>query len=59
MRILVSDLGIDWDNIPGRIKDERIVELIWYLERRQSLSRLISLVNEERPDLLSTFESNF
>lgn len=56
LRVLVSDLGIDWDNIPGRIKDERIVELIWYMERRQSLSSLISLVNEERPNLLETFE---
>lgn len=56
LRILVSDLGVDWDNIPGRIKDERIVELLWFMERRQSLGRLIAVVNQERPNLLSTFD---
>ncbi len=31
LRILVSDLGVDWDEVRGETKSERIVELIAYL----------------------------
>ncbi len=58
LRILVSDLGIDWDNVAGRTKDERIVELLWFMKRRDSMSRLINTVNEDRPGLLATFDAN-
>ena len=30
LKILTSDLNLDWDNIAGKVKDEKIVELIWY-----------------------------
>lgn len=58
LRILVSDLEIDWDNIAGIIKDEKIVELLWFMERRGNLSRLINTVNEERPGLLAAFDAS-
>jgi nucleoside phosphorylase len=55
LRILVSDLGLDWDNIAGEIKDERIVELLWHLNRRARLHQLIEVVRAERPGLLDAY----
>lgn len=55
LKILVSDLGLDWDNIAGDIKDERIVELLWHLSRRARLNDLIELLRAERPGLLDAY----
>jgi nucleoside phosphorylase len=55
LKILVSDLELDWDNIAGDIKDEKIVELIWHFKRRERLERLIRVVRKERPGLLDAF----
>ncbi len=55
LKILVSDLGLDWDNIAGDIKDEKIIELLWYMKRRAKLEKLIGLVNEERDGLLDAY----
>ena len=55
LRILVSDLGFDWENIAGKIKDEKIVELLSFMNRRGEMARLIALVEFERPNLLGTF----
>mgnify|MGYP003564906791 CR=1 FL=1 len=55
LKILVSDLGVDWDNIAGEIKDEKIIELLWYMKRRGKLEELILIVNEERDGLLEAY----
>lgn len=55
LKILVSDLGIDWDNIAGDIKDEKIIELLWYMKRRGKFEELIILVNQERDGLLDAY----
>ena len=48
LRILVSDLGVDWDEVRGETKSERIVELIAFLKRRSRLNDLIDLVKTDR-----------
>lgn len=55
LKILTSDLGIDWDNIAGEIKDEKIVELLWYMKRRSKLEELFEMVNQERDGLLAAY----
>jgi hypothetical protein len=55
LRVLVSDLGEDWDNIKGDIKDEKIVELIWHMNRRSRLNKLVELVKTERSELLDAY----
>lgn len=55
LKILVSDLGLDWDNIAGDTKDEKIVELLWHMNRRARLDQLIALVWTERPGLLDAY----
>jgi nucleoside phosphorylase len=59
LKILVSDLGLDWDNIAGDIKDERIVELLWHMNRRARLDQLVALVHTERPGLLDAYSPTF
>ncbi len=56
LKILSSDLGVDWDNIAGGdVKDEKIVELLWYMKRRNNLNKLIDAVKQERPGLLDAY----
>ena len=55
LKILISDLGLDWDNISGEIKDEKIVELVRHMKRRKSLNKLIEFVRGERPGLLDAY----
>jgi nucleoside phosphorylase len=55
LKILISDLGLDWDNIAGDIKDEKIVELLRYMNRRAGLDQLVALVRAERPGLLDAY----
>jgi len=55
LKILVSDLGLDWDNIAGDTKDEKIVELLWHMNRRVRLDQLVGLVRTERPGLLDAY----
>ncbi len=55
LKVLVSDLGVDWDEIPGDTKSTKIVELMWYLKRRRRLNSLFDLVNEDRDNLLDAY----
>jgi hypothetical protein len=48
LRVLVSDLEIDWDELPGEIKSEKISELISYLERNGKLKELVDIVRLPR-----------
>ncbi len=55
LKILASDLDIDWDEIPGQAKSERIVELIGYLRRRSRLGHLLDAVKRDRPALTAGY----
>jgi nucleoside phosphorylase len=55
LKVLVSDLEVDWDDIQGQTKSERIVELIQYMKRRGRMPALIALVKRERPGLLESY----
>lgn len=51
LRELCFDLGIDYDNLSGTRKTDKIIDLIAYFERRQKLDELISICRELRPNL--------
>lgn len=51
LRELCFDLGVDYDNLSGSRKTDKIIDLIAYFERRQNLDELISVCRELRPNL--------
>lgn len=55
LKILCRDLNVDWDEIPGDRKSERISEFIEYLKRRGRLEDMIDLVNKERNNVLQAY----
>jgi nucleoside phosphorylase len=56
LKQLVFDLGIDWEDIPGESKSERIIELLRYVQRRPSkYEGLVALVNNERDNILRAY----
>ena len=57
LNILCGDLNIDWEDIPGRTKSEKIVELIRYLSRRNKLNELVEIVNKDRNNILTAYVS--
>ena len=48
LQMLVSDLGVNWDSLPGTTVDEKAHNLIGWHKRRGRLNELISLLREER-----------
>ncbi|MBN1314799.1 MAG: hypothetical protein JXA42_05005 [Anaerolineales bacterium] len=55
LRVLCYDLGVDWDEIAGSRKSEKIADLIQYMKRRRKLDKLIRMVNRDRSDVLEAF----
>lgn len=55
LKVLCSDLGIDWDEIAGSRKSEKIADLLQWLKRRKRLSDLITMVNKDRDNLLAAY----
>jgi nucleoside phosphorylase len=55
LKVLVSDLNGDWEEIPGQTKSEKVVEVISYFKRRGQLVKLIELVKHERPGLVESY----
>lgn len=51
VKTICFDLEIDYDNLTGERKNEKIMELILYLAHRGSVSELVNWVIENRPDL--------
>lgn len=58
LKTLVFDLGVDWDEIKGETKTEKIIELVNYLKRRSILNKLLDLVRQERPGLLEGYKNS-
>lgn len=52
MNVLAFNIGVDFDEIGGTGKSEKIVELIKYCKRRNILNKLISQINLERDNIL-------
>jgi len=50
LRTLCFDLGIQYDNLAGSSKISKVRELISFLERRQSITLLLSKFKELRPE---------
>jgi tetratricopeptide (TPR) repeat protein len=51
LRTLCFDLGIDYDDLPGEGKSNKIRELLAYLGRRERLPDLIQFARRLRPDI--------
>jgi len=49
LRLLTFDLGLDWDEIPGQRKSNRIQSLIYTVRHQDRLAELLTLLREERP----------
>ncbi|MEZ4592791.1 MAG: TIR domain-containing protein [Chloroflexota bacterium] len=49
LRVLCFDLGIEYENLGGRSKPEKILELIGMMQRHGRLEQLIALVRQQRP----------
>ena len=48
LRTLCFDLGVDFDELPGRSKSEKTRELVQYWQKRQQLHRLVEAIRYER-----------
>lgn len=57
LRELLFDLGIEYDNIPGRSKIEKIVELINKLDKHDQLTQLVERCKHVRPNVTWTFQA--
>ena len=51
LRTLTFDLGIDYDDLPGKGKADKARELVAYLQRRNRIGKLVSLASRIRPDI--------
>ena len=58
MNVLAFNIGVDFDEIGGIGKSEKIVEFIKYCQRRNMLNKLISQINLERDNILIDNESS-
>lgn len=56
LKTLCTDLGVDFDSLPGEGKAGKARELISYLSRRGQLPELLRLCQEERPQLSWTID---
>lgn len=46
---LAFDLSIEWEEVPGQTRSEKVRSFIGYVERTDLLADLIALVRRERP----------
>lgn len=51
LKALCFDLDIDYENLPGQSKDERAVELLMHVRRRNQLPALADLCQQMRPEI--------
>lgn len=51
IREICFDLGLDYDNLAGSKKAEKIIDLLGYLDRRQMVDQLLKVCRELRPHL--------
>jgi hypothetical protein len=51
LRTLCFDLGIEYDDLPGKGRADKARELVAYLERRDRIPDLIEIGERIRPDV--------
>ncbi|MCP4358501.1 MAG: tetratricopeptide repeat protein [Chloroflexi bacterium] len=51
LRLLCSDLGVEYENLSGDTKDEQALSLVEWMERYGRLPELITAVHRRRPEL--------
>jgi hypothetical protein len=52
LKTLCFDLGLDYENLAGDTKTDKVVNLISYFENRQQLERLVKAVQALRSDIV-------
>jgi adenosylhomocysteine nucleosidase len=55
LKQLSFDLDIDWEDISGNSKSEKIVDFLLYCKRHDKIEKLVDLVNSERDNLLNAY----
>ena len=51
LRDLCFDLGVNYDDLPGKTRADKARELITYFKKRNRLPKLIRTIEEIRPDI--------
>jgi hypothetical protein len=51
LKELLFGLGLEWDDLPGETKGAKVRQMIKYFQRRKTLSDLITIGRELRPDV--------
>jgi hypothetical protein len=51
IQVICFKLNIDYEEIPGHQKSNKIIELIKYLERRNQVESLVKVIKDSRPDI--------
>lgn len=51
LRTLCITIDVDYDDLLGQGKSDKVRELILYLRRRQEMDRLLEMLNESRPNI--------
>jgi hypothetical protein len=51
LKTAVFNLGIDYEELEGKTKTEKIQSLIGFCERRDILSKLVAMCKRERPQV--------
>jgi hypothetical protein len=44
-------LGVDYENLPGNTKMDKVTEVLWHMKRRKTIYMLENVLYEMRPDL--------
>jgi len=55
LKVLCYDLDIDWDEIAGQRKSEKIVELITYCKRHSRFPDLVAKINRDHDNVLNAY----
>lgn len=55
LKVLCYDLDIDWDEIAGQRKSEKIVELITYCKRHGQFPDLVAKINRDNDNVLNAY----
>ena len=51
IRTLCFDVDLEFENLSGQNKQEKVIDLLAHFERRQQLDYLLRAVKSMRPDL--------
>lgn len=57
LRLVCSDLDIEYENVPGDTRETKVNELIEYVRRRGRVQDLVAVVQEARPNLKLTYSA--